>query len=142
MERNFPCPIVSEKDLNIYEDYLKKSGRTENRQLSEKVPDSRCGYEVWIEKGSTKTGRRETMSALSDTVYLPGYLKTQIGKTVRVESLIGGCLERRIGTLIQVGADYIVLKLYQSCSTMICEASSIKYITVIHDNDLNKAGLY
>lgn len=30
----------------------------------------------------------------------------------------------------------------QSCSTMICEASSIKYITVIHDNDSNKIGLY
>lgn len=141
MEKNFPCPIVSEKDLNIYEDYLRKSDG-ENRRLPERVPDGRCGYEVWIEKGAAKTGETKLPPALCNTVFLPGYLKTQIGKTVRVESLIGGCLERRVGTLIQVGADYIVLKLYQSCSTMICEASSIKYITVIHDNDLNKAGLY
>ena len=141
MERKFPCPIVSEKDLNIYEEYLRKSDG-ETRRMSEKVFDGRCGYEVWIEKGAAKTGKTELPTALCNTVYLSGYLKTQIGKTVRVESLIGGCLERRVGTLIQVGADYIVLKLYQSCSTMICEASSIKYITVIHDNDLNKAGLY
>ena len=26
MEKNFPCPIVSEKDLNYYESYLKKCG--------------------------------------------------------------------------------------------------------------------
>ena len=55
MEKNFPCPIVSEKDLNIYEDYLRKSDG-ENRRMSESVRDGRCGYEVWIEKGAAKTG--------------------------------------------------------------------------------------
>lgn len=25
MEHNFPCPIISDKDLKYYEDYLKKA---------------------------------------------------------------------------------------------------------------------
>ena len=78
---------------------------------------------------------------MTDTSYMPAFLNTMVGKLVRVESLIGGRLESRVGILLRAGADYIVLKLYRGCSTMICEASSIKYITVIHDNDLNKSGL-
>ncbi len=124
MEHNFPCPITGEKDLKYYEDYLKKSENgTESR--------------VTVERASKCNDIR-----LNDTAYMPAFLNTMVGKLVRVESLIGGCLESRIGILLNVGADYIVLKLYRGCSTMICEASSIKYITVIHDNDLNKSGLF
>ncbi len=124
MEHNFPCPITGEKDLKYYEDYLKKSdNRTESR--------------VTVERAS-----KYNDICLTDTAYMPAFLNTMVGKLVRVESLIGGCLENRIGILLNVGADYIVLKLYRCCSTMICEASSIKYITVIHDNDLNKSGLF
>ena len=124
MEHNFPCPITGEKDLKYYEDYLKKSENgTESR--------------VTVERASKCNDIR-----LNDTAYMPAFLNTMVGKLVRVESLIGGCLESRIRILLNVGADYIVLKLYRGCSTMICEASSIKYITVIHDNDLNKSGLF
>lgn len=124
MEHNFPCPITGDKDLKYYEDYLKK-----------------CDNEEKI--GITVEKRPECSNVrLNDTAYLPAFLNTMVGKLVRVESLIGGCLESRVGILFKVGADYIVLKLYRGCSTMICEFSSIKYITVIHDNDLNKTGLY
>ena len=129
MEHNFPCPITGDKDLKYYEDYLKKcekpqmGNNTECRMTVENRPE-------------------HSNMCLNDTAYLPGFLNTMVGKLVRVESLIGGCLESRIGILLNVGTDYIVLKLYRGCSTMICEFSAIKYITVIHDNDLNKAGLY
>ncbi len=139
MEHNFPCPITSDKDLNYYEDYLKKCGKAENS--AEPVrKNSQDGYQMTIE--SSPQHGKGMMRRLSDTAYMPGFLKTMTGKLVRVESLIGGCLESRVGTLLQVGADYIVLKLYQSCSTMICESSSVRYITVIHDNDMNKIGLF
>lgn len=124
MEHNFPCPITGDKDLKYYEDYLKKC-------------DNGSECRVTVEKGSKCNNMR-----LTDTAYMPAFLNTMVGKLVRVESLIGGCLESRVGILMNVGADYIVLKLYRGCSTMICEASSIKYITVIHNNDLNKAGLF
>ena len=124
MEHNFPCPITGDKDLKYYEDYLKKCDNEEK-------------IGIMVEK------RPECSNVqLNDTAYLPAFLNTMVGKLVRVESLIGGCLESRVGILFKVGADYIVLNLYRGCSTMICEFSSIKYITVIHDNDLNKTGLY
>ena len=135
MEHNFPCPITSDKDLKYYEDYL-KSCNTESEALqTRKNSSNEC--KITVESGSPRGNMRMT-----DTVYLPAFLNTMVGKLVRVESLIGGCLESRVGILMRVGADYIVLKLYRGCSTMICESSSIKYITVIHDNDLNKAGLF
>ena len=93
-----------------------------------------------VENGSPSG--ENALQRLSDKAFMPAYLKAMIGKLVRVESLIGNCLESRVGILMSVGADYLVLKLYRGCSTMICEASSVKYITVIHDNDLNKSGLF
>ena len=130
MEHNFPCPIRSDKDLSFYEDYLKSCDTEQG--------DKSCQMTV---ENSPLRGVN-TCTRLSDAAFLPAYLKTMTGKLVRVESLIGGCLESRVGILLEVGADYIVLKLYRGCSTMICDASSIKYITVIHDNDMNKAGLF
>ena len=134
MEHNFPCPIISDKDLNYYEDYLKSC----DTEQMEKKTEKSC--KMTVESGAPRG--KGTVLRLSDTAYLPAFLKTAIGKLVRVESLIGGCLESRVGILLEAGADYIVLKLYRGCSTMICDASSIKYITVIHDNDMNKAGLF
>ena len=99
MEKNFPCPIVSEKDLNYYESYLKKCGEAKVKAAPPAVSSAPC-------------------------------------------RLIGGRLESRVGTLLEVGADYLILKLYRGCSTMICELSSVKYVTVIHDNDINKTGLF
>lgn len=130
MEHNFPCPIRNDKDLNFYEDYLKSCDTEQG--------DKSCQMTV---ENSPLHGVN-TCTRLSDEAFLPAYLKTMTGKLVRVESLIGSCLESRMGILLEVGADYIVLKLYRGCSTMICDASSIKYITVIHDNDMNKSGLF
>ena len=116
MEKNFPCPIVSEKDLNYYESYLKKCGEAKVKAAPPAVSSAPCR--------------------------ITDILKKCVGKLVRVESLIGGRLEIRVGTLLEVGADYLILKLYRGCSTMICELSSVKYVTVIHDNDINKTGLF
>lgn len=133
MEHNFPCPITNDKDLSFYEEYIKKY----DAEPTEKTEKS-C--KTAMENSLSRVNKAAL--CLSDTAYMPAFLKTARGKLVRVESLIGGCLESRVGVLLDVGADYIVLKLYRGCSTMICELSSIKYITVIHDNDLNKSGLF
>ena len=132
MEHNFPCPITGEKELKYYEDYLKKCDKYEEPQMRNNTE----------RRMTVKNSHEQSNMCLDDTTYLPAFLNTMVGKLVRVESLIGGCLESRVGIKFKVGADYIVLKLYRGCSTMVCDSSSIKYITVIHDNDLNKAGLY
>lgn len=69
---------------------------------------------------------------LTSTEYLNGFLRTQIGKRVRVEFLIGtGTLLDRTGTLIGVGANYINLKLIESDDIMTCDFFSIKFITFL-----------
>ena len=145
MERRLPGPIVNEKDLKLYEDYLNDCG---SGQIGRDTADTDgCGYEVWVENNSqmpvTQPAAALLPQNLSDGSFMPGYLRNHIGKLIRVESLIGGSLERRTGTLMQVGADFIVIKLCETCASLVCEAGSIKYITIIHDNDLRgKTGLF
>ena len=122
MENNFPVPIVSEKDLMVYEDFLK----ADTKKQTALAPKN-------------KSYIPET---LTNPVFLPAYLKNHIGKLVKIESLVGDCLQARVGTLLQVGADFIVIKLNQNCSSMVIEGRSIKFITIIHDNDMKKANYY
>lgn len=69
---------------------------------------------------------------LQSAYYTAGYLRRFIGRTVRVEFLIGtnGPLVDRIGTLLEVGASYIVLRLYMTNDIIICDLYSIKFVTV------------
>ena len=121
MENNFPIPIVSEKDLNVYENYLRQDNKATNVVVKNKsyIPET-----------------------LTNPVFLPAFLKNHIGKLVKIESLIGDCLQARVGTLLQVGADFVVIKLNQNCSSMVVEGRSIKFITIIHDNDSRKINCF
>jgi len=79
----------------------------------------------------TPTTQPEPLT-LSSTEYLNGFLRTQIGRRVRVEFLIGtGTLLDRTGTLVGVGANYINLKLLASDDIMTCDFYSIKFITFL-----------
>jgi hypothetical protein len=69
---------------------------------------------------------------LESTEYMNGYLRTQIGKMVRVEFLIGtGTLIDRTGTLLSVGANYITLRQVQTNDTIVCDFYSIKFISFL-----------
>lgn len=64
--------------------------------------------------------------------YTAGYLRRYIGRDVRVEFLVGssGPLIDRIGTLLEVGVSYIVIRPIRSNDTLICDLYSIKFVTV------------
>jgi len=70
---------------------------------------------------------------VQSTMYIPGFLRTQIGRTVRVEFLIGtnGPLVDRTGTLLAVGASYILLRPINSDDIMLCDIYSIKFVNII-----------
>lgn len=70
---------------------------------------------------------------VQDSLYVPGYLKTQIGKRVRVEFLIGsnGTTDRT-GTLLGVGASYILLRPSDSDDVLMCDLYSIKFVTFFY----------
>ena len=79
----------------------------------------------------TPTTQPEPLT-MSSTEYLNGFLRTQIGRRVRVEFLIGtGTLLDRTGTLLGVGANYINLRLIESDDVMTCDFFSIKFITFL-----------
>ncbi|NJD02940.1 MAG: hypothetical protein FIA99_10195 [Ruminiclostridium sp.] len=70
-------------------------------------------------------------ATVQSVLYTPGFLKTQIGRRMRVEFLIGtGALVDRTGTLLSVGASYILLQMVDSNDIMMCDIYSIKFVTI------------
>ena len=61
-----------------------------------------------------------------------GYLKEHIGQFVRVEFLVGAdsALIDRVGTLMQVGEDYIVIQPVGTDDLLLCDLYSIKFVTI------------
>lgn len=75
---------------------------------------------------------------LESSLFTPGFLRTQIGKLMRVEFLVGtNGLTDRTGTLIAVGASYILLRLVSgdlnAGNTMMCDIYSIKFVTIVEN---------
>lgn len=69
---------------------------------------------------------------LESPLFTPGFLRTQIGRRVRVEFLLGtNLLTDRTGTLVAVGASYILLRMLESDDLMMCDIFSIKFVTII-----------
>lgn len=108
MENYFPIPIMNEKDLKVYEDYLKKDHSKNMKPVI---------------KGSIS-------QSVTNLVFLPAYLKNHIGKLVKIEVLVGNRMECRVGILLEVGADFLVIKLKPSGNTTIICGNIIKFITI------------
>ncbi|MCX7921378.1 MAG: hypothetical protein N3B21_05060 [Clostridia bacterium] len=67
---------------------------------------------------------------LTSTQFIPGFLKTQIGRRVRVEFLIGtNSTTDRLGTLVGVGTSYILIRPEDTDDIMLCDMYSIKFVT-------------
>ena len=73
---------------------------------------------------------------LTNPIYTPGYLRTQIGKWMRVEFLYGNITTDRVGRLIEVGASYIILQAIEASSVMMCDIYAIKFVTIISNPEL------
>lgn len=80
--------------------------------------------------GSTLGGTPIAPTTLENPAYIPGFLRTQIGKKVRVEFLIGtGTTTDRIGQLVGVGASYILIRLEETDDILMADLFSIKFVT-------------
>jgi len=79
------------------------------------------------------TPGQQIPQTLQSTMFIPGFLRTQIGRTIRVEFLIGtnGPLVDRTGVLLGVGASYILLRPINSDDIMLCDLFSIKFVSII-----------
>ena len=84
----------------------------------------------------TKENRNVNINAnspevLTNNIYTPAFLRENIGKLMRVESLIGtNTLVDRTGILLDVGASYILLRALESDVITYADIYSIKFITI------------
>ncbi|WP_427338887.1 hypothetical protein [Caloranaerobacter sp. DY30410] len=66
-----------------------------------------------------------------DKNYLQGYLKTLIGKFIRVDFIVGtNMFVDKEGTLEEVGIDHIVLRQAETNDLIVCDLYSIKFVKV------------
>jgi len=66
-----------------------------------------------------------------DTEYTQGWLRTQIGKRVKIEFLIGtNMLVDREGTLLDVGISYVIINEVETDDLLLCDIYSIKFVRV------------
>lgn len=81
--------------------------------------------------GTTASPGPQPMT-LQNTSYLPAYLTKYIGRNVRVQFLIGttGPLVDRIGTLLGVGANYILMRPQDSDDILLADLYSIKFVDI------------
>lgn len=131
--QNFPYHIETEEDLRVYEEFARES----ENQIIDELP-TRKMHESENNMSYIPQQNHHLPKSLKNTAFLPAFLSKNIGKLVKIESLIGGRLEPRIGILMTVGANFIVLRQMRSNNTMICDSTLIKYATIIHDNDIRK----
>ena len=129
MNENFPSPITDESDLIHYENYLSANERHNVESANVvTIEDRNMSY--------IPSDNRDLPIELRNTAYMPAFLSKHIGKLVRVEHLLGGQLVSRTGILMTVGATFIVLR-SKNNATLICDGASIRFVTIIHNNDLN-----
>jgi len=130
MNDKLPSPINGDNELMAYERYANTMGQN-NMMPQEKV----CTIEE-RNMSYIPTDNNNLPMSLKNTAYMPAYLSKHLGKLVRVECLIGDVLHQRIGILMTVGAGFIVLR-SKNNATLVCDSKSIRFITIIHNNDLN-----
>ena len=99
-----------------------------NTETKETASDMGYGNQTSIPNGMNANIMPEV---LTNAIYTPAFLRTQIGKLMRVEFLIGtNNLVDRIGILADVGASYILLRSFENDSLVYCDLYSIKFITI------------
>lgn len=79
-------------------------------------------------------GYQEVIS-YENVQYLNGFLRTQIGRYIRVEQLIGSSqTEDRYGFLVGVGINYILLQDYSTGNISAMDYYSIKYVYIYYSS--------
>ena len=77
-------------------------------------------------------GCPETSDPLLSPFYTSGFLRGQVGRIIRIESLAGSTLTERVGRLLQVGADYILLHSVEG-HTVVCDLSAVRFATIVQE---------
>ena len=130
MNENLPSPISCDNELLAYERYANMLGHNDIHHDNnvKTIEERNMSY--------IPTDNISVPEMLKNTAYMPAYLSKHLGKLVKVECLLGNELHQRIGILMTVGAGFIVLR-SKNNATLVCDSKSIRFVTIIHNNDIN-----
>ena len=78
------------------------------------------------------------MQILSASDHVCPFLKNNIGRWARIDFLIGSGMEQRIGQIMEVGRDYLVLRAMEPETVVMCDLFAIKFVTIIMDDDVSR----
>lgn len=109
--------MVNSEDLN-------------NKRGMSNIQETRKAEET---KNETRTNQinNNSQEILTNPIYTPTFLRTQIGKLMRIEFLIGtNNMVERVGFLEDVGASYILLRTFEGDSQIYADINAIKFITI------------
>ena len=82
-------------------------------------------------QNTNETNQENQPEILTNNMYTPAFLRSQIGKLVRVEFLIGTeNITDRVGILEEVGISYIILRSIESGNLLYCDIYSIKFVAI------------
>ncbi|MGI6280081.1 MAG: hypothetical protein ACOYJS_05935 [Acutalibacteraceae bacterium] len=113
MDNNSLRPINNEADLDYYRNRLDNMNY-DNNEMEPYYIDGQQMDSLW------------------------NHLRNQKGKLVRVETRACTGIAVKVGVLMDVGSDFIELKLCGAPVSVVIPVSSIFSITVVHDNDRRK----
>ncbi len=82
----------------------------------------------------TDSGVKSEVSG-SDCMSLNGFLRSQLGRRISVEFVLGSHIKEKTGYLVAVGKNYIVLYYPATKDYAVCDFFSIKFITVFSEAD-------
>jgi len=96
------------------------------------TPQPQPSYQQPMPPPTITSGFAPLPDTLRNPYYSAGFLRQFIGSNMRIEYLLGtnGPLVDRVGELVDVGANYIVLKPYLSEDLLMTDLYSIRFVTI------------
>ncbi len=99
------------------------------------LPNNQSNMMTTAPSGNTISLRPETMT---NTDFLPAYLKQFVGRWVRCEFFIGDSVEQRVGVLHDVGASYIIIDVIEPQTLVVCDIFSLRFVTIVLDEEYGR----
>ena len=143
---NYYEPMWRIKPTPMHHANYNASQGTHTAPGSHMIPGSTMAHGSMMPQGSTMTHgstmtQGSTMVQGSSTApespstigtdYTQGYLRSQIGKRMRVTFLLGtNLIQDRTGVLEEVGISYITLRDDETSNLVMCDIYSIKFVNI------------
>ncbi len=133
--------IPSIQDIAAYNVYgVEPSQDISNSQVTATKPENHMNNSSLTDNVAQNSANEDNLQALTysnqpaalsseSLQYMNGFLRTQIGRLIRVEFLIGtSTMVERTGILVGVGANYILINEIETDDLLICDFYNIKFI--------------